>query len=112
VPESLWVAELTISPAVQTKLSDADHRLDADDVRQAIVAVQGLRFKWRTDPPRGRRVYVEISMGAKRVLAALYPVDHPMGDLYALGSAYHEPRGLDAVKSDPDPDALTQGESS
>lgn len=95
MPESLWVAELIVSPATRTKLA-ALHRLDADDVRQELVAVQGLRYKWRDDPPRGDRVYVEISIGDDRVLAVLYPVDHPMGDVYVLGSAYYEPRGLDA----------------
>jgi hypothetical protein len=91
VPDSLWVAVLNISPAVRAKLNNADHRLDPDDVRAELVGVQGLRFKWRTDPGR---VYVEIFMGDDRVLAVLYPVDHPMGDVYALGSAYREPRGL------------------
>ena len=97
MPNSLWVAELIISPDIRAKLANAEHRLDAEDVRQAIVCVQGLRFRWRTNPPRRRRVYVEILIGDDRVLAALYPVDHPMGDVYALGSAYREPRGLNAV---------------
>jgi len=95
VPESLWVAELIISPAVRAKVS-ASHHVDADDVRQAIVAVQGLRYKWRTDLPRGPRVYVELSVLGDRLLAVLYPVNHPMGDIYALGSVYQEPRGLQA----------------
>jgi hypothetical protein len=96
VPESLWVAALIISDPVRVKLS-AEHSLDADDVRREVVAVQGLRYRWRDDPPRGRRAYVEIFVGDDRVLVALYPVDHPMGDVYALGSAYREPRGLDTV---------------
>jgi hypothetical protein len=98
VPQSLWVADLIISPAVRAKLSDEKHRLDPDEVRQSIVAVQGLRFKWRSNLPRSRRVYVEISMGGDRVLAVLYPVDHPIGDVYTLGSAYRERRGLSAVR--------------
>jgi hypothetical protein len=98
VSEYLWVAELIISPWVWAKLCDPDHRLDPDEVRLAIVAVQGLRFKERSNPPRGPRSYVQIAVGGVRVLCALYPVEHPMGDVYALGSAYPEPRGLDAVR--------------
>lgn len=96
-PESLWVAELIISPRVRAKLLD-DHHLDPEDVRRAIVGVSGLRFKARSDPPRGPRAYIEVFIGQVRVLCALYPVDHPMGDVYALGSAYPDHRGLDGVK--------------
>lgn len=97
MPSCLWVAELTISPPVRVKLQDDQHRLDPDELRRSVVAVPGLRYKERSDPPRGRRFYVETFIGPDRVLAALYPVDHPMGDVYALGSAYREPRGLNAV---------------
>lgn len=97
MPESLWVAELIISTPVRAKLRD-HHRLDPDEVRRAIVAVTGLRFKERSDMPRGPRRYVETAVGGIRVLCALYPVEHPLGDVYALGSAYPEPRGLDAVR--------------
>ena len=97
MPEYLWVAELIISPWVWAKLCDPSHRLDPEEVHRAIVAVPGLRFKEHSDPPRGLRKYVEIHVGGVRVLCALYPVEHPMGDVYALGSAYPEPRGLDAV---------------
>jgi len=99
VPESLWIAELIISPQVQAKIRER-HNLDPAELRQAIVAVPGLTFKERSDPPRGPRKYVETSVGNVRVLCALYPVEHPLGDVYTLGSAYPEPRGLDAVDED------------
>ncbi len=97
MPESIWVAELIISPSVQQKLRDPQHRLDPDEVRRAIVAVPGLRFRERSDPPRGRRFYVEVFIDGERVLVVLYPVRHPMGEMYTLGSAYREPRGLNAA---------------
>ncbi|HXP21894.1 MAG TPA: hypothetical protein VN840_19795 [Streptosporangiaceae bacterium] len=100
MPESLWVADLIISERVLAKIS-GDHNIDPFELRQAIVAVEGLRFKPRSDPPRGPRYYVEFWIGDDRVLAALYPVAHPLGDVYALGSAYREPRGLDAVGAEP-----------
>ena len=48
--------------------------------------------------PRGPRTYLETAVDGVRVLCVLYPVEHPLGDVYALGSAYPEPRGLDAVR--------------
>lgn len=97
MPESLWVAELIISARVSAKLRDR-HRLDPDEVRRAIVAVPGLRFKERSEMPRGPRTYLETAVDGIRALCVLYPVEHPLGDVYALGSAYPEPRGLDAVR--------------
>jgi hypothetical protein len=97
VAGSLWVAELIISTRVRAKLIDR-HRLDPEEVRRAIVAVAGLRFKERSDMPRGLRKYVETEVSGTRVLCAPYPVEHPLADVYALGSAYPEPRGLDAVR--------------
>lgn len=100
VPKSLWVAELIISERTRAKITSY-HNIDPNDVRQAIVAAEGLKYKHRSDEPRGPRYYVEFSIGPARVLAALYPVAHPLGDVYALGSAYREPRGLDAVEDEP-----------
>ncbi len=94
------MAELIISERVSSKISSC-HNIDPFDVRQAIVAVEGLRYKYRSDPPRGPRYYVEFWIGADRVLAALYPVEHPLGDVYALGSAYREMRGPNAVAEEP-----------
>lgn len=96
MPRSLWVAELIMSEPVRAKISDR-HNIDPSDVRRAIVAVEGLRYKHRSDPPRGSRYYVEFWVGDDRALAVLYPVMHPLGDVYALGSAYREPKGLDAA---------------
>ena len=99
MPNALWVAQLIISDRVSAKIT-SKHNIDAFDVRQAIVAVPGLRYRFRADPPRRPRYYVEFWVGSDRALAALYPVEHPLGDVYALGSAYREPRGLDTVTED------------
>lgn len=88
MPQPLRVAELIISDAVRAKLAQLPRHVDADDVRRAVVGAQGLRYRWRDDPVRGRRAYVEIFVGDDRVLVVLYPVVHPLGDVYALGSAY------------------------
>lgn len=100
--DSLWVAELIISERVRAKITGY-HNLDPADVRQAIVAVEGLRYKYRSDPPRGPRYYVEFRVARSRALAALYPVSHPLGDVYALGSAYRDVRGLEAIGEDAAP---------
>ncbi len=87
MPESLWVAVLHISEATAQKLSGR-HNVDANDVRDAIECVSGLSYTWDDDPGRGLRALVEITIGKSRVVAVLYPVDDPVGDVYALGSAY------------------------
>lgn len=84
---SLWVARLIISDATKQKLS-ALHGLDWHDVNEAIVGVRGLAYIWDDDPERGRRALVEADVGGRRCVAVLYPVDDPIGDIYALGSAY------------------------
>ncbi len=57
-------------------------------MRDAIVCIRGLPFAWDDDPDRGHRVLVEASIGGRSCLIVLYPVDDPLGDVYALGSAY------------------------
>ena len=110
--DSLWVAELIISERVRAKITGY-HNLDPSDVCQAIVAVEGLRYRFRSDPPRGARYYVEFRIGRDRALAALYPVAHPWGDVYALGSAYRDIRGLEAIGEDPlvAEEPMTKGEA-
>jgi hypothetical protein len=40
------------------------------------------------DPNRGRRVLVGATIGGRSCVVVLYPVDGPLGDVYAPGSAY------------------------
>lgn len=85
--ERLWVARLIISDATAAKLASR-HGIDWRDVNQAIVGATGLRFTWDDDPQRGRRALVEASVAGRACLIVLYPVADPLGDAYALGSAY------------------------
>jgi hypothetical protein len=87
VIESLWVARLVISVSTAKKLS-ARHGLDANDVHDAVVCVRGLLFVWDDDPERGRRAIVETQLRGQQIKVVLYPVNDPLGDVYALGSAY------------------------
>jgi hypothetical protein len=87
VPKSLWVAKLLISQATRAKLA-SKHDLDADDVLDAILCVEGLSASWDADADRGLRAVVETRIRGVTVIAVLYPVDDPIGDAYALGSAY------------------------
>jgi hypothetical protein len=72
---------------VRAKLA-SKHDLDAEDVLDAILCVDGLRGYWDDDPVRGLRAIVETNISGIRVVAVLYPVNDPIGDAYALGSAY------------------------
>lgn len=87
LPSTIWVAELRVSPATAHKLS-AVHKLDAEDVREAVHCVSGLPFSWDDDPDRGLRAIVRVDVGGRRRHVVLYPVDDPMGDVWNLGSAY------------------------
>ncbi len=92
--EPIWVAKLIISQKTGAKLASL-HRLEVEDVRLAIQCVAGLRCTWKHHPERGWRALVEVDVRRRgllkrriRVLVILYPVDDPVGDAYALGSAY------------------------
>jgi hypothetical protein len=91
VVSSLWVARLLVSDATAQKLS-AKHGLDRQEVHDAIVCIRGLRFTWQHHPERGRRAMVEIVVQDRRCIAVLYPVSGPSSDVFALGSAYPNPR--------------------
>lgn len=69
------------------------HHLNADDVLDAVVCVEGLPYVWDDDPERGRRALVGIQIGRETVVVVLYPVADHSGDIYALGSAYPRRRG-------------------
>lgn len=83
----LWVADLIVSQATAEKLS-THHGLDWHEVRDAIVCVSGLRYAWDDDSERGRRALVEAEIRGRSCIVVLYPVEDPLGDVYALGSAY------------------------
>jgi hypothetical protein len=84
---SLWVAQLIVSDRTAEKLSSR-HGLDVGDVRQAVVGIRGLQYVWDEDKERGRRALVEADVAGRVCIIVLYPVEHPLGDVYALGSAY------------------------
>jgi hypothetical protein len=84
----MWVAELRISRRTAQKISDL-HHVDAADVRNAVVCVSGLQFVWQRHPERGLRALVQAPIGGYKSLVVLYPVtEHPLGDVYRLGTAY------------------------
>jgi hypothetical protein len=87
VSATLWVAELRISRATARKLA-SKHGLEAEEVREAVQCVTGLRFIWDRHPQRGLRAIVETRIRGKTVLVVLYPAEHPLGDAFNLGSAY------------------------
>ena len=81
-----------MSEATAQKLA-AKHGLDWGEVRDAIVCVRGLRYTWHRHPERGLRALVEIQLRGRRCVAVLYPVGDLSGNVFALGSAYPDPKG-------------------
>jgi hypothetical protein len=92
VLEPIWVAQLYISPRTASKLTQL-HGLQADDARDAVQCVPGLLAERVYDEElQCIKFLVEVQMrrGVRRtrVLVVLFSVDDPLGDIYALGSAY------------------------
>jgi hypothetical protein len=84
----IWVADLKISSATADKIS-REHGLSADEVRDRVVCVAGLRFSWDLHPQRGWRAIVETRIRHRRCLVVLYPLPQDaFGDAWNLGSAY------------------------
>ena len=83
----IWVARLDVSPATSEKLSSI-HGLDADEIRQQVVCVAGLPFKWHDHPERGPRAILFVQIRGMKVLVVLYPAHDAIGDAWNLGSAY------------------------
>jgi len=87
VPVSLWVAELFISPATARKITDK-HRITAQEVRDAVVCVRGLSWRWDVHPDRGARVVIVTTIRSRKCAVVLYPTDSAMRDAWNLGSVY------------------------
>jgi hypothetical protein len=85
--QTIWVAQLNISAATAHKLS-TQHGLDADEVRDEIQCVEYLSGVLDDDPERGQRAILRVRIRNVWHLVVLYPVEHPMGDVWNLGSAY------------------------
>jgi hypothetical protein len=64
------------------------HGITAEEVRDAVVCVEGLSFAWHNHPDRGWRAIVEIRIRGRLALVVLYEADDPLGDSWNLGSAY------------------------
>ena len=82
-----WVAGLEISAQTAKKVA-SKHGLDIEEIRSHLVCVEGLRHWSDIHPERGPRAFVEIWIGPRRVIAVLYDAGAPLGDVWALGSAY------------------------
>lgn len=84
---SIWIARLSISTRTAHKIAQL-HGLTPDEVRDAVQCRSGLLATRKVDPVRGERFYVETWIRGRRVLVALYPRLHGLGDSWNLGSAY------------------------
>jgi hypothetical protein len=87
VVPTLWIAQLIVSDRTAAKLASV-HGLDHREVSAAIVGTRNLRYMWHDDPQRGRRAVVEALVEGRVCIIVLNPVNHPLGGVFALGSAY------------------------
>jgi hypothetical protein len=85
--QALWVAELRISSRTSEKINSL-HGVTDQEVKDAVVCVQGLRYVWDDDPERGRRAIIETMIRRRPAYVVLYPTSDGWGDCWNLGSAY------------------------
>lgn len=83
----LWIAELLISDRVAEKIRSR-HNQDPDAIRQALVCQWNLEYTWDNDDEWGLRAIVDTEVQERLVRCVLFPSDHPMGDMYHLGTAH------------------------
>lgn len=83
----IWVARLNISQRTAEKIIQ-EHGITPDEVRQAVVCVEGLGFARHYHEERGWRVIIKIWIRWRPVVVVLYEDEDPMGDVWNLGSAY------------------------
>lgn len=81
------MARLRISQRVAEKIIRL-HRIEPQEVRDAVECVAGLAVSEDLDPERGWRVIVRTTIRDEEALVVLYPGDEPMGDVWRLGSVY------------------------
>jgi hypothetical protein len=84
---SVWIAKLSISTRTADKINNR-HGISPDQVREAVVGVQGLTYVWDMHPERGLRVLVKVMIQDRSALIVLYEKFDPLGDAWNLGSAY------------------------
>ena len=85
--KGLWVARLIVSERTAAKIT-AKHSITADEVRSAVVCVEGLVYRWHVHPDRGERAIVSAPIRSRPAIVVLYEAQDPLGDCYNLGSAY------------------------
>jgi hypothetical protein len=83
----VWVATLRISERVAEKIIEK-HGITPEQVREAVVRVEGLEGSWDYDPKRGLRAIIQVVLGEGNALVVLYPADDLGVNVWRLGSAY------------------------
>ena len=84
---ALWVAEIHISARTKEKIN-SKHGITADQVRDAVVCIEGLDYRHVYSEIRGWRWLVKTRIQDRPALVVLYDANDPIGDVYRLGSAY------------------------
>lgn len=87
--EPIWIAELRVSQPTARKIVGR-HQVQAGAISDALVGVAGLTGKRDHDAERGERLILRVRLGGQWWLVVLYAVDHPMGDVWNLGSVYRD----------------------
>jgi hypothetical protein len=81
---AIWIAVLNISDRTAAKVQ-GKHGVSRPDILDALVAVEGLPYRWDNDPERGLRAIVTVRIGDRDYAIVVYPIGD---DVWNLGSAY------------------------
>ncbi len=85
--KTVWAAQLSISTRTARKIAQ-DHGIAEAEVRDAVQCVENVPVRWDGHPKRGLRAVLSVIVRGRPCAVVLYPVKHPMGDAWRLGSAY------------------------
>jgi hypothetical protein len=87
VARTLLVWRLQISDRVADKIK-SEHGVSPAQVREAVVGVGPLPFRWDHHPSRGDRALVVTAIDDDPVLVVLYPATTGNAEEWWLGSVY------------------------
>jgi len=82
------VSTLRISERVAKKITE-EHGITPQQLRTAVVRVEGLDGSWDYDKSRGLRAIIEVEIGEGNALVVLYPADDMGPNVWRLGSVYY-----------------------
>lgn len=72
---TIWVAEIRVSPSVETKIN-AKHHVTFDQVKEAVLCGAASEARWAEDPDGKPKLVARGRSGdGRNLMVILFPVD-------------------------------------